>query len=68
MLVVNYESGMGWSTPEIKPYGPLVLDPMSSCLQYCTNAFEGMKVRIYIYIYINDCLVFLNLFTGLLGT
>ena len=66
MLVVNYESGMGWSTPEIKPYGPLVLDPMSSCLQYCTNAFEGMKVRIYQTIAFH--FLILTLFTGLLGT
>ena len=44
MLVVNYTPGAGWSVPEIKPYGPLSIDPMSSCLQYCPNVFEGMKV------------------------
>lgn len=44
MLVVTYEPSTGWSTPEIKPYGPLSLDPASSCLQYCPNVFEGMKV------------------------
>ena len=44
MLVVNYTPSAGWSVPEIKPYGPLSLDPMSSCLQYCPNVFEGMKV------------------------
>jgi branched-chain amino acid aminotransferase len=45
MLVVNYDPEMGWSAPEIKPYGPLALDPMSSCFQYCSNIFEGMKVN-----------------------
>ena len=42
--MVNYAPGVGWSAPEIKPYGPLSIDPMSSCLQYCPNVFEGMKV------------------------
>ena len=47
MLIMNYDPVTGWSAPEIKPYAPLVLDPMSSCFQYCPNVFEGMKVRIY---------------------
>jgi branched-subunit amino acid aminotransferase/4-amino-4-deoxychorismate lyase len=44
MLVVTYDPETGWSTPEIKPYGPLSIDPASSCLQYCPNVFEGLKV------------------------
>ena len=44
MMVVSYDPVNGWSTPEIKPYGPLALDPASSCFQYATNVFEGMKV------------------------
>ncbi|KAJ3508550.1 hypothetical protein NLJ89_g5698 [Agrocybe chaxingu] len=43
MLVVHYDPVHGWGAPEIKPYGPLILDPMSSCFQYCPNVFEGMK-------------------------
>lgn len=43
MLTVSYDPESGWSAPEIKPYGPLVLDPISSCFQYCPNVFEGMK-------------------------
>ncbi|KAJ3476897.1 hypothetical protein NLI96_g10841 [Meripilus lineatus] len=43
MLYVTYEPEVGWSAPEIKPYGPLTLDPASSCFQYCPNVFEGMK-------------------------
>lgn len=45
MLVAEYDPKRGWSAPEIKPYGPLSLDPASSCFQYCPNVFEGMKVR-----------------------
>lgn len=45
MLVVNYDPKIGWCAPEIKPYGPLSFDPMSSCFQYCSNVFEGMKVN-----------------------
>ncbi|TFK60341.1 branched-chain amino acid aminotransferase II [Pluteus cervinus] len=43
MLVCTYDSITGWAAPEIKPYGPLSLDPASSCLQYATSVFEGMK-------------------------
>ncbi|KAI8972591.1 branched-chain amino acid aminotransferase II [Trametes punicea] len=43
MMVVSYDPVNGWSTPEIKPYGPFSLDPASSCFQYATNVFEGMK-------------------------
>ncbi len=45
MMIVTYHPETGWSDPEIKPYGPLTLDPTSSCFQYSTNLFEGMKVR-----------------------
>ncbi|GBE87081.1 branched-chain amino acid aminotransferase II [Sparassis latifolia] len=46
MLVASYDPVNGWSAPEIKPYGPLSLDPASSCFQYSTNIFEGMKAYI----------------------
>ncbi|KAL4254891.1 Branched-chain-amino-acid aminotransferase [Abortiporus biennis] len=46
MVFVEYDPVNGWSAPEIKPYGPLNLDPMSSCFQYCPNVFEGMKAYI----------------------
>ncbi len=48
MMVAHYDPIHGWSAPEIKPYAPLSIDPASSCLQYATNVFEGMKVRIHI--------------------
>ena len=43
MLVITYHPVTGWSDPEIKPYGPLSLDPASLCFHYSTNLFEGMK-------------------------
>ncbi|KAF8841385.1 branched-chain amino acid aminotransferase II [Paxillus ammoniavirescens] len=43
MAVATFDPSTGWSTPEIKPYAPLTLDPASSCFQYCSNVFEGMK-------------------------
>ncbi|GJJ13841.1 hypothetical protein Clacol_008098 [Clathrus columnatus] len=43
MLIMDFDPERGWSTPEIKPYGPLSLDPASSCFQYCPNVFEGTK-------------------------
>ncbi|KAI0695286.1 branched-chain amino acid aminotransferase II [Cerioporus squamosus] len=43
MMIAHYDPIHGWSAPEIKPYGPLAIDPASSCLQYATNVFEGMK-------------------------
>ena len=45
MAITSYHPDSGWSAPEIKPYGPLSLDPSSSCFQYCGNIFEGLKVR-----------------------
>ena len=44
MLIMTFEPSSGWSAPAIRPYGPLSLDPASSCFQYCPNLFEGMKV------------------------
>ncbi|KAH9948492.1 branched-chain amino acid aminotransferase II [Amylocystis lapponica] len=43
MLVASYTPTTGWSAPEIKPYGDLSINPASSCFQYSTNVFEGMK-------------------------
>ena len=45
MVLVEHHAETGWTDPVIKPYGPLPIDPIASCLQYSTNLFEGMKVR-----------------------
>ena len=44
MLYMDFVPERGWSPPQIKPYGPLSLDPACSCFQYCPSVFEGMKV------------------------
>ncbi|KAJ4485208.1 aminotransferase [Lentinula aciculospora] len=46
MVVAEFDPETGWSNPEIKPRGPLSLDPASSCVQYGTTVFEGMKAYI----------------------
>lgn len=53
MMVATFHPKTGWSAPEIKPYGPLTLDPACSCFQYCTSLFEGMKVTLLVCIYIS---------------
>lgn len=43
MLTVKWTLEQGWQAPEIKPYGPLQLDPSSTVLHYAAELFEGMK-------------------------
>jgi branched-chain amino acid aminotransferase len=42
MAVVKYSNG-AWHSPEVKPYGPLSLDPSASVLHYGQAIFEGFK-------------------------
>ncbi len=42
MLICDYRDGK-WQTPEIKPYGPMQLDPASKIFHYGQSIFEGMK-------------------------
>ncbi|EGN94184.1 hypothetical protein SERLA73DRAFT_188784 [Serpula lacrymans var. lacrymans S7.3] len=46
MIVATFDPLTGWSIPELKPYGPLTLDPSCSCFHYCPNVFEGMKAHL----------------------
>lgn len=71
MLIMHYEPENGWSAPEIKPYGPLSIDPASSCLQYCPNVFEGMKVCLFATMLVNlsaSLLLYLCAFGRMLGS
>ncbi|KAJ3577213.1 hypothetical protein NPX13_g3359 [Xylaria arbuscula] len=43
MITAEWTKANGWSSPELKPYGPLSLLPTSSCLHYAFQCFEGMK-------------------------
>ncbi|KAJ7130113.1 branched-chain amino acid aminotransferase II [Mycena crocata] len=43
MLTIPWDAVSGWGTPEIKPYGPLQMEPSATVLHYAQTAFEGMK-------------------------
>ncbi|CDK25618.1 unnamed protein product [Kuraishia capsulata CBS 1993] len=43
MLAIEWDASKGWSAPEIKPYGPLTLDPSSCVFHYAFELFEGLK-------------------------
>lgn len=43
MIVATWKHGVGWSKPELKPYGHVSLLPTASCLHYATECFEGLK-------------------------
>lgn len=43
MLLIPWTASQGWGTPEIKPYGPLSLEPSSTVLHYAQCIFEGLK-------------------------
>ncbi|KAH9982261.1 branched-chain amino acid aminotransferase II [Lactifluus volemus] len=43
MLVIPWVSSTGWGKPEIKPYGPLSLEPSATVLHYAQCLFEGFK-------------------------
>ncbi|GAB9474320.1 Branched-chain amino acid aminotransferase [Globisporangium polare] len=46
MLEIDWEQGEGWKNPLIRPYGPIAMDPASSCLHYALECFEGMKAYV----------------------
>lgn len=43
MVVATWKQDSGWSDIEIKPYGPLSLDPATAVLHYGQEIFEGLK-------------------------
>jgi branched-chain amino acid aminotransferase len=44
MFCMYWEDGKGWHNAEIKPYGPLLMEPSAIVLHYAQMAFEGLKV------------------------
>ncbi len=42
MLTLDFADG-AWSHPEIRPYGPLEIEPGTMVLHYAQSIFEGMK-------------------------
>lgn len=43
MAVMAYQEGLGWGEAEIRPYGPLSLDPAAAVLHYAQTIFDGLK-------------------------
>ncbi len=43
MFTLWYKEGKGWHSPEIKPYGPLPLEPSAAVFHYGQEIFEGQK-------------------------
>jgi len=43
MVSIDWTVEDGWYDPQVKPYGPLLLDPAASVLHYAQEIFEGMK-------------------------
>lgn len=44
MVTIRWTEESGWETPQLKPYGPLTLDPAASVFHYAQEIFEGMKI------------------------
>ena len=43
MVICEWSEKDGWGVPELKPYGPLTLDPATAVFHYGQEIFEGMK-------------------------
>jgi branched-chain amino acid aminotransferase len=43
MVVCEWSEKDGWGEPELKPYGPISLDPATAVFHYGQEIFEGMK-------------------------
>jgi len=43
MVSIDWTVEKGWYDPQVKPYGPLSLDPAASVLHYAQEIFEGLK-------------------------
>ena len=43
MILCQWSEKDGWEEPELKPYGPITLDPATAVFHYGQEIFEGMK-------------------------
>ncbi|KAJ2631778.1 branched-chain-amino-acid transaminase bat2 [Coemansia sp. RSA 1290] len=43
MLTFEWTAKAGWGRPQLKPYGPLQIDPCCAVLHYALECFEGLK-------------------------
>jgi branched-chain amino acid aminotransferase len=43
MVTVRYTEGRGWHDAQLRPYGPIEIDPATAALHYGQEIFEGLK-------------------------
>jgi branched-chain amino acid aminotransferase len=43
MVMATWTAADGWHDAQVKPYGPLLLDPSAAVLHYAQEIFEGLK-------------------------
>ncbi len=43
MAILTWSQDHGWHDAEVRPYGPLLLDPSAAVLHYAQEIFEGLK-------------------------
>jgi branched-chain amino acid aminotransferase len=43
MALATWTAGQGWHDAQVRPYGPLQLDPSAAVLHYAQEIFEGLK-------------------------
>ena len=43
MVAIDWDKDAGWHDAQVRPYGPLSLDPAASVLHYGQEIFEGIK-------------------------
>jgi branched-chain amino acid aminotransferase len=43
MASATWKRGSGWRDAEVRPYGPIAIDPGTSVLHYAQAVFEGLK-------------------------
>ncbi|MBB3275327.1 MULTISPECIES: branched-chain amino acid aminotransferase [unclassified Pseudoxanthomonas] len=43
MVAIEWDKAQGWHDAQVRPYGPLALDPAASVLHYGQEIFEGIK-------------------------
>ena len=43
MVTIHWTEGEGWHDAQVRPYGPIPLDPATNVLHYGQEIFEGLK-------------------------
>ena len=43
MVAIDWDTDRDWHNAQVRPYGPLSLDPASAVLHYAQEIFEGLK-------------------------